>query len=369
MLQTPSPRSRGGGGTTLARRLPTTPNTGVKGHFANGIWRCNCNPPLPAEHFQVKKDGRNKGRWFYTCQHTAAARCGFFLWGDDARLREEGAVLGNSRTEPWGGRDGVVQESWRPGKRRLFEDVGEVAVKLGREDTEEASTSGSSPSPLLSPIPPLGGRRHTALKRSARDALFDEDEDGDTAFPWALTAQEEWELAAVADTSAVVPVPHTPREAPKTGVYATPTTTTGKRKLPWLEQQRQHPHPTTTSPNLSAVSTITEETLHNQQASTSETSPSLHQQDHHQPLTSQILPLLHAAPPQILIPLRDVLTTHDRRTQGLARGREAARRALKDREAHIVELRARVEVLEAERELAKRVIADLRSGGGKYGCL
>jgi len=278
-------------------------------------------------------------------------------------------VLGNNRTEPRGGRDGVVQESWRPGKRRLFEDVGEVAVKLEKEEAEEASTIGSSPSPLPSPIPPLGGRRHATLKRTPRDALFDEDEDGDTAFSWALTAQEEWDLAAIADTSAVVPVPHTPREALKRGVYATPTTITGKRKLPWLEQQRQHPQPTTTSPNLSAVSPITEEMLHSQQAPTSENPPSPHQQDPHEPLTSQILPLLHPVPPQILIPLRDLLTTHDRRTQGLARGREAARRALKDREAQIVELRARVEVLETERELAKRVIAGLRRGVGKDGCL
>ena len=36
----------------------------------------------------------------YTCQRPESERCGFFLWEDDAKPREEGAVLNNSRTEP-----------------------------------------------------------------------------------------------------------------------------------------------------------------------------------------------------------------------------------------------------------------------------
>lgn len=51
----------------------------------------------------VKKEGNNKGRFFYTCQRQLGdpGKCDFFLWESDAQVREEGALLQtNSRTEP-----------------------------------------------------------------------------------------------------------------------------------------------------------------------------------------------------------------------------------------------------------------------------
>jgi hypothetical protein len=51
--------------------------------------------------FSVKKDGKNKGRLFYTCQQEEPNRCGFFLWREEAINRESAAVLANSRTEPY----------------------------------------------------------------------------------------------------------------------------------------------------------------------------------------------------------------------------------------------------------------------------
>ncbi|ETS86650.1 hypothetical protein PFICI_00478 [Pestalotiopsis fici W106-1] len=77
------------------------------GYFTKGQWHCNCQPRLPAVQFQVRRESKNKGRWFYTCQidrtkgKTGEPRkCDFFLWAEDARLREEGALLNNSTTEP-----------------------------------------------------------------------------------------------------------------------------------------------------------------------------------------------------------------------------------------------------------------------------
>lgn len=67
----------------------------------------NCQPRLPAIQFQVKKNTKNHGRWFYTCQKDrskgkpgAPEHCGFFLFAEDARLREEGALSSGSNTEP-----------------------------------------------------------------------------------------------------------------------------------------------------------------------------------------------------------------------------------------------------------------------------
>ncbi|KAM0807158.1 hypothetical protein AB5N19_07497 [Seiridium cardinale] len=97
----------------MPRRTTTfgTSNTPTKspsnGHFSKGQWHCNCQPRLPAVQFQVRRESTNKGRWFYTCQVDRTkgksgepTRCDFFLWADDARLREEAAVLSNSTTEP-----------------------------------------------------------------------------------------------------------------------------------------------------------------------------------------------------------------------------------------------------------------------------
>lgn len=75
------------------------------------------------------------------------------------------------------------------------------------------------------------------------------------------------------------------------------------------------------------------------------------------------MPLLSSLPSRIVIPLLDVLSTYDRRAQGVMRGWEGARRALKDREAQIVELQAKIEMLEAEREEARRAIASPRRVG------
>ncbi|KAF1942615.1 hypothetical protein EJ02DRAFT_465644 [Clathrospora elynae] len=68
-----------------------------KGVFLNGVWNCHCNPRQPALHLQTKKLGDNHGRWFRKCP---GDRCGFFLWDDDAHLRQPGALANNSRTEP-----------------------------------------------------------------------------------------------------------------------------------------------------------------------------------------------------------------------------------------------------------------------------
>ena len=107
-----SARSRGRGGFSRGggnRGSAAQP----KGLFADGAWHCNCTPRLPAERFKVKKDGKNHGRWFYVCQQGEGKRCNFFLWEDDAKPREEAAVLNAQRSEP------VAQEGWSAGRVKL----------------------------------------------------------------------------------------------------------------------------------------------------------------------------------------------------------------------------------------------------------
>ncbi|KAL2144775.1 hypothetical protein VTI28DRAFT_8537 [Corynascus sepedonium] len=61
------------------------------GKFDGGIWHCACEPALHAAFLQVKKEGNNKGRWFYTCQKPRGEQCGFFMWENVAKAREQSA--------------------------------------------------------------------------------------------------------------------------------------------------------------------------------------------------------------------------------------------------------------------------------------
>ncbi|QSS52825.1 tRNA methyltransferase Trm5 [Histoplasma capsulatum var. duboisii H88] len=86
---TPSTRDRNNPPASTQRSLPSR-STAVPLHglFVNGKWHCNCEPRRWADHFQTKNGGKNHGRWFYTCPKPQGMRCNFFLWGEEAVIRE-----------------------------------------------------------------------------------------------------------------------------------------------------------------------------------------------------------------------------------------------------------------------------------------
>ena len=363
-------------------------NTKPKGLFAEGIWHCNCTPRLPAEHFKVKKEGKNQGRWFYTCQNAEPERCDFFLWDEDAKPREEAAVLNNSRNEPRN----------TPGIYNTTENAEGQGV--GRSGMQIQDVQQRSPSRTLSPSsPPVHSSRtggalvSMSMKRKAQDLDFDEDED---YFPWPLTGAEEEELTSAADRVSTNPT--TPHKAVKTDAYATPATST--RKLPWLDYTSSS---TTTSNNAATPTTnlptprLTK-TPHIPSSATSKTAPTPATDTTPTPtrfkdalsdpnpistttssLTNDVFETLTNANVYLIsahsTALTAVLHRHDMRTQGISKGREISRLAVKAKEAKIVELQARIASLEAEREVDRSVIRKLRfekdltregGGGGGY---
>lgn len=48
--------------------------------------KCQCN--LEAKRVQVKKEGPNKGRWFFTCSKPQAQQCDFFDWEKREPIQE-----------------------------------------------------------------------------------------------------------------------------------------------------------------------------------------------------------------------------------------------------------------------------------------
>ena len=355
--------------------------TSAKGLFADNIWHCDCAPRLPAEHFKVKKEGKNHGRWFYTCQQPqdSGKRCDFFLWDEDAKPRMEAAVLSNRRTEQ-GEMTPVkrTEDNLRGGGasipgRGLFARTGQRMRQASPEDDDNDLTASPSPSPT----PRMSRTVGNGTKRNAYAAgMDDEDLFG------SMTEREEAELARVADAAA----PVTPHKAQKTGVYATPATST-KRTLPWLVQPMTSTKANTKSGNLfetpsrivydlSQTSTCTLD--HETQPETptnlgitkeSSTTPKnrykdalINPADSASSLTSEALATLSSTkiPPQTLSNLRGILSKHDLRTQGVIKGRDISRLALKAKDAKIAELQSKIASMEAEREVDRAIVRKLK---------
>ena len=196
-----------------------------------------------------------------------------------------------------------------------------------------------------------------SAKRNITQAELDDEQ-------FMLSSNEEAELATAAfpGLSHSTTFPETPHKAQKTGVYATPTTT-GKRKLPWQEEiPASHADNAIVTPSkASAEPMIAVETPVAAALATAATpSPATrHKNALHNPadqdssLTSEVLSTLSPVniPAKTFEELRSILTKHDLRTQGVTRGRDISRLALKAKDAEIIELKARIGRMEAELEL------------------
>lgn len=326
---TPRGRGRGfprrGGGQSIR----------LKGLF-DKIWYCDCAPRQPAEHFKVKKEGKNQGRFFYTCQQDADKRCGFFLWAEEAKSREASCVLNNGHGEK-------AQEGW----------------SAGRADVQSAA----------SPAQSATHASHAGVKRNIRDAGFANGDEDDEA--WDLTGAEEKQLAEVADAS-IQHAPGTPLRGDYTlsaGVYATPTSEVKRspRKLPWLQEDDPSTSKKSISdffntPTTKRVRMLSpEETPAQLKPDTIPTdpdspSPATRFQDSLQPpaapeasLSEEVLKELGPLPPEKLAKLRTILRKHESKAEGMRKGRDISRSALKTCQAELREAREKIASLVEEK--------------------
>lgn len=276
----------------------------------------------------------SKGRWFYTCQNGEGRKCGMFLWDDDARPREAAAVLNNSRTEP----------TSTPAK----------PLSPAHPSPQKMQSSPNSTSTLSNPS--------STLKRPFSEAGLDDNTDADyDSFPWSLSGQEEAE---------VLDAPETPRKAVKFDGLTTPATS-AHRKLPWLDHSAQSPStlsakaslPKHSVPSRLFTPSTSKLVVAQQGALTPQVTPSPLRfrdpsADTSSPgsaLTIDVFAVLTDSsvtlPANLTSKLREVLTRHELRVQGVVKGREITRLALKAREAKVVELQATIASLEAERNV------------------
>ncbi|KAF2498955.1 hypothetical protein BU16DRAFT_524968 [Lophium mytilinum] len=349
--------------------------TTQKGLFEDGTWKCDCTPRLPAIHLQTKKETANKGRWFYKCQKSQDDEecCNFFLWEDAAKPREGRAVLGNSRTEP------------------------ATPVTTPKKPTI-AVTRAFTPSDYGLP------QHEDGHKKRGRS-----DEEEDYGWDDSIDSVELARLGKQYDT--LSKPPETPRKAVKTDTFTTPNTS--RRKLPWLENSPVNadglPTPTSMSKTLLEGAGRIDRTSPASVVSNSSyvTAGSERQKEI---MRGYTLPMPVGTPTPIrssntlaakdttptpsrfrdvdvgdgedclLITdvlgvlsvnnvaldevtkegVRTVLNKHDLRTQGIIKGREISRLAIKAKDSKITELGLRISTLEAELETEKALAQHLK---------
>jgi len=382
-----------------------------KGRFENGIWMCDCNPRLPAEHFQVKKDSPNKGRWFFTCQRSSsnrtknshlhipvnheAASCGFYLWEDDAKPRMEAAVLNGVRSEP---RVLMSQEEKRrqldnpqtPQKRKWSPDLdgARIATPPRSPTTSFASAmsdtlklppkrrlpwqqAGSDASSAKADSPSLASsKKHgTVLLDDDPDATASEaDPHDEEFFDWPLTGEIASELTRVADEVEL----NTPRKARKLDVFDTPTRNSN---LGNTSSNNGLLTPGTTPANPASATSVTTAHLDNDTTPTPArfrdalTTPGFAHTSSSSTLTTSFHELLRShgitLPQSARADLGTIVHRHEAQLAGAIKGRDIARAAVKSREETVVKLTKRVEGLEGEVAGLKALVSALGVRKGK----
>lgn len=313
----------------------------------HGIWHCDCDKRTPADKFQVKNGGKNHGRWFFVCQKPQPKRCDFFLWADDAKFREESAVLNNSRSEP----QAVPQPQQQPQQ-----------VSAAPPETPKKQQK------LSSMLTPHSKPRSPVKPSSPGTVTADSDDDN---YGWSSSADEDLAevMKLVSDDEDLVT---SPRKAPRTPLFTSP----GKRQLhekqpqnengtssTWLRNDDVFLTPSTSTksdPNISpsrsenVTSTRTAqiggtERIANQPPSTLATDALR--------ILSPVSPKLPKETERELI---DLLNRHELRSQGIAKGRDITRVAVQSKDREIAELKARITTLESEKETSRTVIAHLK---------
>lgn len=266
----------------------------------------------------------------YTCQKPQHKRCSFFLWTDDAKVREEAAVLGNSRSEP-----------------------------AAPPKTPEKAKSTAMP-----PTPDTRGGNNTSNKKEQGAASSPLDnEEAEVSFDWSSSNDEallEVEKEVLGETAPF----ETPKKAARTNLMTSPA----KRHFD------QMANPSTLldnswplSDNVFATPSTSHKSSGNGLLSPTRTpAKELSQQSAHEPppstLASEVLDILSQSrlDAKVEKELVDLLNRHDLRTQGIIKGREITRLAIQAKDKKIAELQARIAVLEAEKETNRTVINHLK---------
>lgn len=265
----------------------------------------------------------------YTCQKPQHKRCKFFLWTDDAKVREEAAVLSNSRSEP-------PPQPQTPRKPKAADIPPTPDTKASKFGSESA-----------------GRARQNHQEKSGDDSSFD----------WS-SSNDEALLEAELQVSKEQPHFETPKKAART----LSTTSPGKRAFHQVAGQNVDVDDTwPLSDDVFATPSTSHKSGGSGLLSPTETPArdrfqSVAPDNAPSALAVEVLAVLSKVPlsSEVEKELIDLLNRHDLRTQGISKGRDITRLAVQAKEKKIAELQARIGALEAERETNRAVINHMK---------
>lgn len=303
----------------------------------------------------------------YTCQKPQAKRCKFFLWDDDAQVREKHTLLSNSRSEPDTPKKTPSKSAQVGGL--LTPSTGTSYGNGGGSTVRDAQTE---PRRRLD----FSTQQQTPTKVRKSSTLSSDEE----AYSWDESLDNEVGNLLGGSSSSTTTQPRqpvfTPNKAPRTATNTSPS----KRKLddvfnddddkppPYSESAPTTQSSSTTAPfSFSSVEVSSTPTprrykdVLSAQGGVASNRPS--------DLALNILSILDRHDVVVPTTARDELVAsldqHHLKTQGIIRGRDISRMALKKKDEEIQALRERIERLDTEREMDKVVISCLRDKNNK----
>ncbi|KAK0618471.1 hypothetical protein B0T17DRAFT_619061 [Bombardia bombarda] len=391
----------------------------ITGKASNDWYWRDCDPPRTASLLEVKKDGKNKGRFFYTCQLPRGAQCDFFLWEDAARARENGALPGitpsrrnsstpsrnsASRPELIGsiGRDPPPLPKLTPKpiptstmrlpdtvpQQRIFRGIPSVTII---EDDSDDTADGDlqllpripppSPHPLIAPITPTAANSASKRKRVSVDlgesrggkegdefGELDSDEERQLINMTNSTESQSQSQSQQSDKESQQATPSARRLS---GGMMMPPTPVSRNSQLFSSQESGTNSTLNKRQKVLDGSAITPTPGRNRDVFRYEENSSQQQQRETEDyvITTEVMGLLERATiteiPEwepMRQAVRSHLNTYALRMRGVERGRDMARTALKAKDDKIVELQARIAELEREREVSRGRISMLNSG-------
>lgn len=304
----------------------------------------------------------------YTCQKPQLKRCKFFLWDDDAQIREKHTLLSNSRSEPdtpkkTPSKSVQVGGLLTPGTGTSYGNGGGSTMRGAQTEPRRRLDFSTQ-------------KQQTPTKVRKSSTLSSDEE----AYSWDESLDNEVGNLLGGSSSSTTTRPRqpifTPNKAPRTATNTSP----GKRKLddvfndddddkspPYSESAPTTQSSSTTAPfSFSSVEVSATPTPRRFQDVLSAQGAASNQASD---LELNILSILDRHDVVVPTTARDELVAlvdqHHLKTQGIIRGRDISRMALKKKDEEIQALRERIERLETEREMDKVVISCLRDNNNK----
>ncbi|UKZ77431.1 hypothetical protein TrVFT333_005152 [Trichoderma virens FT-333] len=388
---------------------PATPSSEkrrLKGLWQRNEWWCNCSPRAKAVPRIVSSETPNIGRSFWTCPLRGPDGCGFFLWFEDASLREislcgEGSSAATPSKLPSFTQTRLTDIGFKILGDRRQSDPGTLRAQEMDGDEEAAKppqrVSSSQPEAESSDKdkgkgkavdtgsggyePPTPGPS-TGVKRKY-DAFAEDDFDD-------MGSDEERQLADMTDksvekfirkqgyddlntadgeddilASSSRPVARTlfpqAQSAKRSKSVSfeepepfppTPSKIKGSQSSPTSTQQTSSPSSMDAPPPTIPSSAMTATQLNDDED----------KDDGHE-ITEQVMDLLQSqsVEPSVLQSVRSILATSARRTKGIAMGRDSARVALNEKKIKIARLQERIAVLENKEQALNGQITQIKA--------